>query len=98
MAPMKPNHARAVNPRDGGAPYAEHMTTNRAPTDIHPKLVAAGLGGTLASVVVYLLSAFVFDGNPVPDDLVNLATLLIPIVVGLVSGYLKTGDPKEVTP
>jgi hypothetical protein len=73
------------------------MTTHRAPADIHPKVQAAGVAGVITSIVVYLLSAFVFTDNPVPEDLINLIVLLIPVVVSFTAGYLKTGDQEVVT-
>lgn len=57
----------------------------RAP--VEPKVQAAGLAGTAAGVIIWVLQAYAFSGA-VPAGLVSLIYAAVPGLLAFVAGYL----------
>lgn len=78
------------------------MAQPRAP--LEPKAQAAGLAGTAAGVVIYLLQTYAFKGGDVPAGLVSLIYAIVPGLIALAAAYfaphqVRPGDtPAPVTP
>ena len=71
---------------------------------VRPKIKAVAFAGSATSVIVWLLSAYVFQNNPatpqhegVPDDLLAILTFLVPVLVATVAGYLKRDEMSPPT-
>ena len=63
----------------------------RAATDVHPKVAAAGIAGTVVAVVMWALNHWAFKGG-IPDDVTTLVYTWVPVICGTVAGYLTPGD------
>lgn len=66
----------------------------RAP--IEAKAQAAGLAGTVAGIVLWLLQTYAFKGNAVPAGLVSLIDAVVPGAIALLGAYLAPHTPREV--
>jgi hypothetical protein len=61
------------------------MASTRA--SVEPKAQAAGLAGTAAGVIIWVLSTYAFKGGAVPAGLVSLIYAAVPGVAALVAAY-----------
>ena len=55
---------------------------------IEPKAQAAGLAGTAAGVIIWILSTYAFKGGDVPPGLVSLIYAAVPGVAALAAAWL----------
>ena len=67
---------------------------------IEPKAQAAGLAGTAAGVVIYLLQTYAFKHGDVPAGLVSLIYAVVPGILALVAAYFAPHQarPGDVVP
>ena len=61
------------------------MSGQRPP--VEPKVQAAGLAGTAAGVIIWVLSQYAFKGGAVPAGLVSLIYAIVPGALALLAGY-----------
>jgi hypothetical protein len=71
----------------------------RAP--VAPKAQAAGLAGTAAGVIIWLLQTYAFKGGDVPPGLVSLIYAAVPGVAALAAAWIaphqaRPGDAAAV--
>ena len=71
---------------------------------VEPKVQAAGLAGTAAGIVIWVLQTWAFKGGAVPAGLVSLIYAIVPGALALAAGYFaphaaRPGDtPAPVSP
>ena len=69
------------------------MAGTRAP--LEPKTQAAGLAGTVAGAIIYVLQVYAFKGSAIPAGLISLIYAAIPGLLALGAAYLA---PHQVRP
>ena len=70
---------------------------------VEPKVQAAGLAGTAAGLIIWVLQTWAFKGNAVPAGLVSLIYAVVPGALALAAGYFaphqtRPGDTPVVPP
>jgi hypothetical protein len=72
------------------------LSQTRSP--IEAKVQAAGLAGTAAGVIIWLLQTYAFKGSAVPAGLVSLIYAGVPGVLAFGAGYFAPHTPRTVPP
>lgn len=90
-----PVHSPDGNPTGFLAAPKVNMPTSAPARKVVGASAGAGIGGVTAGLILWALSAYVFDGN-VPDAVSAFVYVVAPLVLSFVGGYVTRRKADEL--